>query len=57
MKDILLTLDGDLSVSERGDIALTDGVRQSVRIRLQWFLGEWRFARCGDGCADESGGS
>ena len=44
MKDILLTPDGDLHVSESGDIAITDSVRQAARIRLQWFLGEWRFA-------------
>ena len=44
MKDILLTADGDLHVSESGDIAITDSVRQAARIRLQWFSGEWRFA-------------
>ena len=44
MKDILLTLDGDLSIDEFGDISLTDSVRQAVRIRLLWFLEEWRFA-------------
>jgi hypothetical protein len=42
MKDILLTAAGDLRVSEYGDIALTDSVRQAVRIRLQWFFDEWR---------------
>jgi hypothetical protein len=44
MKDILLTLDGDLAVDENGDISLTDSVRQAVKIRLLWFFGEWRFA-------------
>ena len=44
MKDILLTPDGDIDVSEQGDISLTDSVRQAARIRLQWFLDEWRFA-------------
>ena len=44
MKDILLTPDGDLHVSETGDICITDSVRKAAQIRLQWFLGEWRFA-------------
>ena len=44
MKDILLTPDGDLFINENGDITLTDSVRQAVRIRLQWFFNEWRFA-------------
>ena len=44
MLDILLTPDGDLNIDERGDISLTDSVRQAVRVRLQWFFSEWRFA-------------
>ena len=40
----MLNSDGDLSVNEYGDISLTDSVKQAVRIRLQWFLNEWRFA-------------
>jgi len=44
MKDILLTPDGDLNINEWGDISLTDSVRQAVRVRLQWFFNEWRFA-------------
>ena len=44
MKDILLTSDGDLVISEQGDISLTDSIRQAVRIRLLWFFNEWRFA-------------
>ena len=44
MLDILLTRDGDLSINDWGDIALTRSVRQAVRIRLLWFFGEWRFA-------------
>ena len=43
MKDLLLTYDGDLHISEYGDISITDSVRQAVRIRLLWFLQEWRF--------------
>lgn len=42
MLDILLDRDGDLKVSETGDISLTESVRQAIRIRLLWFLGEWR---------------
>ena len=44
MFDILLTEDGDLYIGQGGDISLTDSVRQAVRIRLQWFFGEWRFS-------------
>ena len=44
MLDILLTPDGDLNISEYGDIQLTESVRQAVRIRLLWFFREWRFA-------------
>jgi hypothetical protein len=44
MKDILLTKDGDISISETGDITLTDSIIQAVRIRLLWFFEEWRFA-------------
>lgn len=42
MKDLRLTDDGDLYVNERGDIEITDAVIQAVKIRLRWFLGEWR---------------
>jgi len=43
MKDILLNRDGDLYIGDDGDIAITDSVRQAVKIRLQWFLYEWKF--------------
>jgi len=43
MLDILLAPDGDLNICERGDICLTESVRQAVRVRLQWFFAEWRF--------------
>ena len=43
MTDIFLTADGDIYISEAGDISLTDSIRQAARIRLLWFLGEWRF--------------
>ncbi len=42
MLDILLDSDGNLKVSESGDIYLTKSVRQAIRIRLKWFLSEWR---------------
>ena len=44
MLDILLTQNGDLSIDERGDVRITDSVRQAVRIRLLWIFNEWRFA-------------
>ena len=44
MLDILLTPDGDLRVTEWGDIGLTESIRQAIRIRLLWFFEEWRFA-------------
>jgi len=42
MKDLRLTNDGDLYVSEDGDVELTDSVVQAIKVRLRWFLGEWR---------------
>jgi len=44
MLDILLAPDGDLNITEWGDISLTESVRQAVRIRLLWFFQEWRFS-------------
>jgi len=44
MHDILLTEDGDIAIGEDGDISITTSIRQAARIRLQWFLAEWRFA-------------
>ena len=44
MLDILLNRDGDLHITETGDISLTQSVRQAVKIRLLWFFREWRFA-------------
>ena len=42
MKDLRLTEDGDLYVTEDGDVQFTDSVLQAIKIRLKWFLGEWR---------------
>ena len=44
MLDILLAADGDLKVTDAGDIEVKGSIRQPIRIRLLWFLGEWRFA-------------
>ena len=44
MLDILLNRDGDLHITEQGDVLLTQSVRQAVKIRLLWFFREWRFA-------------
>lgn len=41
--DILLDKDGDLLVTERGDIMLENSVAQKIRIRLLWFAEEWRW--------------
>lgn len=41
--DIMLKDDGDLYVSQTGDILLADSVAQKVKIRLKWFEGEWRW--------------
>ncbi len=43
MKDLLLTDDGDLFISEEtADASFTESQAQAVKIRLKWFLGEWR---------------
>ena len=44
MLDILLTPDGDLNITDHGDIMLTESVRQAIHIRILWFFREWRFA-------------
>lgn len=41
--DILLSADGDIILTPKGDIALTDSVAQKIKIRLRWWLGEWRW--------------
>lgn len=43
MIDILLRSDGDLLVTEQGDIVIGDSVSQKIKIRLKWFEGEWRW--------------
>ena len=41
--DILLSKEGDLYFTDKGDIALADSVAQKIMIRLKWWLGEWRW--------------
>lgn len=41
--DILLDEKGDIFISPDCDIVLTNSVAQKISIRLQWFLGEWRW--------------
>lgn len=41
--DILLSPDGDLFLTEKGDISLVESVAQKIKIRLRWWLGEWRW--------------
>lgn len=40
--DIKLDLNGDIRVSPKGDISLTDSVRQAILVRLRWIYNEWR---------------
>lgn len=42
MTDIMLRTDGDITVSDMGDISLTESVRQAILVRLRWIYGEWR---------------
>lgn len=42
MLDFKLTKGGDLELTEDGDILTTESVCQAVRVRLLWFLDEWR---------------
>jgi hypothetical protein len=40
----LLDRDGDIFISETMDIDIKHSIRQEVKILLQWFFAEWRFA-------------
>ena len=42
MNDFLLDGNGDLKISETGDLILTESIRQAVLIRLRWIQEEWR---------------
>lgn len=41
MKDLLLDASGDLLFVD-GDVVITDSVIQAIKIRLKWFVGEWK---------------
>lgn len=41
--DILLDKNGDLFVSPQGDIGLGNSVAQKIRIKLLWFVNEWKW--------------
>jgi hypothetical protein len=42
MTDLKLDANGDLEISDTGDISITDSINQAVRVRLLWFAEEWR---------------
>ena len=42
MFDLKLDETGDLELSAMGDVIPTDSIAQTVKIRLKWFLEEWR---------------
>jgi hypothetical protein len=42
MMDLKCTTNGDLELTDDGDILATESVRQAVKIRLLWFFDEWR---------------
>lgn len=37
-----MSSEGDLIVSENGDVSLTESIRQAVLIKLRWIFAEWR---------------
>lgn len=41
--DIQMSKNGDLMVTETGDINITDSVAQKIKIRLGWHLAEWQW--------------
>lgn len=41
--DIMLDKDGDLYITEKGDILLENSVAQQIRIKVLWFANEWRW--------------
>lgn len=41
--DILLSENGDLYISEKGDVRMDESVAQKIKIRLKWWASEWRF--------------
>lgn len=49
MKDILLDSNGDIAFTQKSDIRLENSIAQKIKIRLLWFLDEWRWAEDGTG--------
>lgn len=45
MIDILLDSQGDIVLTEEGDIRLEESVRQKIRIKVLWLAEEWRWNR------------
>lgn len=43
MKDILLDRDGDIRLTEAGDILLVTSPVQEVLIKFRWYFAEWVF--------------
>ena len=41
--DILLSTNGDLYITEQGDISISKSIAQEIKIKLKWWLGEWRW--------------
>lgn len=42
MTDIMLGADGDIVISDTGDIFVTESVCQAILVRLRWIYNEWR---------------
>ena len=34
---------GDLFISQSGDINLTDSIKQKIQVKILWILGEWKW--------------
>lgn len=43
MRDILLDRDGDIKLTEDGDILLVTSPVQAIMIKLRWYFAEWVF--------------
>lgn len=42
MIDIILQ-DGDINITDDGDILVESSIIQAIEVRLRWLFGEWRF--------------
>jgi hypothetical protein len=42
MFDLKIDNNGDLELTDTGDVRITESIVQAVRIRLFWFFREWR---------------